>query len=88
MTKIQTTGSVLAALAVGYVLGTSQGTVVAQAPTVTAPTPRYQISAWAYAGNPSNPSPKHGYYIVDTVTGGVWLSDTNDKPVAVSTKLP
>jgi hypothetical protein len=51
-------------------------------------TPRYQISAWAFAGNPSSPTPKHGYYIVDTVTGELWESDANDRPIKVSSKLP
>lgn len=88
MTKLQTIGAILATLAVGYVLGTSQDTAVAQTPAGTIPAPRYQISAWAYAGNSASPSPKHGYYIVDTITGAVWQSDTNDKPIAVSTKLP
>ena len=72
----------------GYVLGACQVPLAtAQVVSQTA-SPRYQISAWAHAGNPSSPTPKHGYYILDTVTGAVWHSDTNEKPVGVSSKLP
>jgi hypothetical protein len=78
-----------AVLLVGLCLGANfSGPANAQAPTVTVPVPRYQISAWAYAGNPSSPTPRHGYYVLDTVTGAIWTSDTNDKPLGVSIKLP
>jgi hypothetical protein len=46
------------------------------------PTPRYQI-----AGNPSRAMPDRGCYILDTVTGELWHSTANSKPVKVSEKL-
>jgi len=51
------------------------------------PTPRYQISAWAFAGNPSHPAPERGCYILDTVTGELWHSGADGKPVRISEKL-
>jgi len=40
------------------------------AATGTATGPRFQISAWAFAGDGRN---GHGAYVVDTATGEVWV---------------
>jgi hypothetical protein len=49
--------------------------------------PRYQISAWAFAGNPSRPTPEHGCYVVDTMTGELWQATGEGRPQKVSEKL-
>jgi hypothetical protein len=51
------------------------------------PTPRYQISAWAFAGNPARAAPERGCYILDTMTGELWHASANGKPVKVAEKL-
>ena len=61
--------------------------------------PRFQISAWGYAGSPTQTGPggavsggpaapaARGCYIVDTVTGELWHAANDEKPKKISEKL-
>lgn len=75
-------------LLVGIYVGSMRPVADAQTIPNAVSSPRYQISALAYAGNPSQPTPKEGYYILDTITGELWQSDSSGKPAKVSSKLP
>lgn len=87
MTKTQSLMSGAVVLAVGFILGSGVGPN-ATAQVHISPTPRFQISAWAHPGNPSHPTPREGYYILDTISGQLWQSDSSGKPIRVSEKLP
>lgn len=90
MTKSQSIVTLLAVLAAGYVLGTSQGSSASAQVVSQTAAPRYQVSAYASAGHPPSQSPKQGCYIVDTVTGALWHAgpDSQGRPLKVSDKLP
>jgi esterase/lipase len=84
---MQTTQALLCCAAVlllgGYVGSSSSAQGIPNA----VPAPRYQISAWAFAGHPSRVAPERGCYILDTVTGELWHSGADGKPVKISEKL-
>lgn len=90
MTKIQSVVTFVTALAIGYVLCANSGSSASAQVVSQTGAPRYQVSAYAYAGDPPSQSPKHGCYILDTVTGALWHSgpDSQRRPLKVSDKLP
>lgn len=89
MTKTQSLMSVAAVLAIGFILGSSGGPNASAQVNPNA-TSRFQISAYAYPGSQTNATPKHGCYILDTVTGALWHSgpDSQGRPLKLSDKLP
>lgn len=56
----------------------------AQAPAAKAEAARYQITSWAYPGVARQgggfENPKYGAYIVDTLTGEVWVVREDNAP--------
>jgi hypothetical protein len=52
----------VAGMVVGFCVANMRPTASAETIPKVVSTPRYQVSAWAYAGNPANPTPLLGCY--------------------------
>jgi len=49
------------------------------------PTPRYQLSAWAFGSDAGKG--ERGCYIIDTLTGELWVAHADGVPKRISEKL-
>ena len=63
--------------------GSALPQAAAQAPAAKAELPHYQITSWAYPGfarGSGVENPKYGAYILDSITGEVWVVKEDNSP--------
>ena len=78
----------LVGLAVGFAAGGGafEHRVEAQGVPISPQPARFQIFAWGFEGPPPGRPMRSGCYIVDTVTGELWLA-ADGQPKKISEKL-
>lgn len=76
--------SVIAVIA-GIVLTFAPSAFAQENKAGASPTPRFQISSWAFGSDADNG--ERGCYIVDTTTGELWVARADGIPLRIGDKL-